>query len=86
MVTKRWDEDRKGFVWQITKDYSLQELIERFPELHQHSIYYHAVAETLGEKIDMEKAMRMLYGISGGSEKRPSVERTRRKVKQKFQT
>lgn len=86
LATKRWDEDRKGFVWQITKDYSLKELIEKFPELYGHSIYYHAVAETLGEKIDMEKAMRMLYEISGGSEKRPSVSEIKRKVKEKLQT
>jgi hypothetical protein len=81
IVVKRFDKERKGYVWQPTRDYTIQEIMDRFPELYKHSLYYHTVAEALGERISMEEAMRVLYEISGGAEKKPTISEIKKKLK-----
>ncbi len=81
IVTKRFDKERRGYVWQPTRDYTIQEIMDKFPELYKHSLYFHTVVEAVGERIDMEEAMRILYEISGGSEKRPTISEIKKRLK-----
>lgn len=81
IVTKRFDKERKGYIWQPTRDYTIQEIIDEFPQLYRHSLYYHTVAEALGERISMEAAMQILYEISGGSEKKPTIGDIKKRLK-----
>lgn len=80
IIKKHLDKERKGYVWQPTKKYTIEELMESFPELYKHSLYFYTVAEALEKKVDMEKAMQILYEISGGSEKKPSLSEIRRRL------
>ena len=81
IVVKRFNKERKGYVWQPTRHYTIQEIMDRFPELYKHSLYYHTVAEALGERIGMEEAMQILYEISGGSEKKPAISEIKKRLK-----
>jgi len=81
IVTRRFDKERKGYAWQPTKDYTIQEIMDKFPELYKHSLYYHAVAEALGERISMEEAMQILYEISGGTENKPTISEIKKRLK-----
>lgn len=81
LVTKGFDKERGGYVWQPKRDYTIQELVDKFPELYKHSLYFYTVAEALGERIDMEEAMKILYEISGGSEKKPTVSEIKKRLK-----
>lgn len=82
IVKKQFNKKRKGYVWQPTKEYTIEELMDVFPELYTHSLYFHTVVEVLEKKVDMEEAMQILYEISGGSEKRPSLSEIKRRLEE----
>ena len=81
IIKKRWDDRLKSFVWIIPRKYTIDELIEKFPELYSSSLYYHLVRETLGN-VTMEEAMKILYKISRGSSKRLSLSEIRNRLKE----
>ncbi|MEA2090141.1 MAG: hypothetical protein U9O89_05225 [Thermoproteota archaeon] len=82
IVKKQFNKERKGYVWQPTKEYTIKELMDKFPELYTHSLYFYTVVEALEKKVKMEEAMQILYEISGGSEKRPSLSEIKRRLEE----
>jgi predicted transcriptional regulator len=82
IVKKNFDIEKKGYVWQPKKEYTIKGLMEEFPELYGHSLYFYTVMEALEKKVDMEEAMQILYEISGGSEKRPNLSEIKRRLEE----
>ena len=75
LVKRKLDKGQKAFVWWIEKPYySEAELAEKYPGLFLESLYYHVVSDELaGEPIPLDYIIELLYEISGGSEKRPTI-------------
>jgi hypothetical protein len=63
LVERRWDSERRSFVWNPAGEYTIEELAEKHPELYTDSIYYHAVREALGRSVTMEDVINILYRI-----------------------
>jgi len=75
LVEKRLDKEKRAIYWEPTKPYRTEtELAEKYPELLLESLYYHAVSEEVtGKPIPLNYVIELLYEISGGSEKRPTL-------------
>jgi len=83
IVKRKIDPEMGGFVWWIPEEYTVEELKKMHPDLYRSSHYYRGVVEVLGDKAgDMRNVMRILFEISGGSEKRPSLEVVKRKLEE----
>jgi len=81
LVKKKLETTQKGYVWWIPRIYTIEELEEMYPDLYANSYYYRAVKETLGEGMgDIKDAIKILFKLSKGSEKRPSVEEIKRRL------
>ncbi len=81
LIERGWDDERKTFVWSIVEDRPIEELAEKYPDLYMNSLYYHTVREALGREITMNQVIKILYKISKGSSRRPSIT----EIKQKLQ-
>lgn len=86
IVTKEFDKDLKGYVWSIPDPYdkiSFHEMIEKFPQLYQESLYIYAIYE-MNKTLDFNEIVDILYELSEGADSRPAVKAIKDKFAEKF--
>ncbi|RJS85498.1 hypothetical protein CW702_01030 [Candidatus Bathyarchaeota archaeon] len=82
IISREWDQEKRTFVWRIVEDRPVEELAEKYPDLYLDSLYYHTVREALGRKVTMNDVIKILYRISKGSARRPTIKEIKSRLEE----